>query len=160
MAVQDTFNGAKAGLTLLNAYTGAVAQAIGMEQATALLTMTCESLGAAQGKMMKEQAGIDECDAKTAQLMLMNAIEQGFGIQSEVIEETPQRVVVKVGRCSDYESAQAVGMDAEAIEAACRACSIRFVEAMAKQLNPNLSYQLVKFRSAPDDCCEEAIMLA
>ena len=55
---------------------------------------------------------------------------------------------------------QAVGMDAEAIEAACRACSIRLMEAMAKQLNPNLSYQLVKFRTAPDGYCEEAIVLA
>jgi L-2-amino-thiazoline-4-carboxylic acid hydrolase len=160
MAIQDTFNGAKTGLTLLNAYSEAVAQAIGMEQATALLTMTCENLGAAQGRLMKEQAGIEEFDAKTAQLLLMKAIEEGFGIQSEVIEETPEKVVVKVGRCSDYESAQAVGMDAEAIEAACRACSIRFMEAMAKQLNPNLSYQLVKFRSAPEDNCEEAIVLA
>jgi len=31
--------------------------------------------------------------------------------------------------------------------------------ARAKQLNPNLSYQLMKFRSAPDDFCEEAIVL-
>jgi hypothetical protein len=160
MAVQDTFNGAKTGLTLLNAYSEAVAQAIGMEQATALLTMTCETLGAAQGKMIKQQAGFEECDIKTAQLLLMNAIEEGFGIQSEVLEETPQRVAVRIGRCSNYESAQAVGMDADAIEASCRACSIRFMEAMAKQLNPNLSYQLMKFRSAPDDCCEEVIVLA
>ena len=58
------------------------------------------------------------------------------------------------------EAAQALGVDAEATEASCRASSIRFVEAMAKQLNPNLSYQLAKFRSAPDDTCEEVIVLA
>lgn len=160
MAVQDTFNGAMTALTLLNAYSEAVAQVIGAEQSTALLTMTCEALGTAQGKMLKAQAGVEECDARTARLLLMAAIEQGFGIQSEVVEESPERAVVKVGRCSDYESAQAVGMDAEAIEAACRACSIKLMEAMAKQLNPNLSYQLVKFRTAPDGYCEEAIVLA
>jgi len=78
----------------------------------------------------------------------------------EVIEESPQRVVFKVDRCPVYEAAHALGMDAEAIEAICRADSIRFMGAMAKQLNPNLSYQLRKFRSAADDSCEEAIVLA
>lgn len=77
-----------------------------------------------------------------------------------MIEESPQRVVFKVDRCPVYEAAHALGMNAEAIEAICRADSIRFMGAMAKQLNPNLSYQLRKFRSAADDSCEEAIVLA
>ena len=51
-------------------------------------------------------------------------------------------------------------MDTKAIEANCRASSIRFMEAMAKQLNPNLSYQLTEFPLAADDYCEEAIVLA
>jgi len=66
MAVEDTFNGAKAGLTMLHAYTNTVAQAIGMEQALALDTKTCEAMGAAQGKMIKAQAGIEEFDAQAA----------------------------------------------------------------------------------------------
>jgi len=160
MAVEDTFNGAKTGLTLLDAYINTVAQAIGMERALALEHEMCETMGAAQGKMIKEQAGIAEFDAKAAHPLLMTVIEDGFGILSEVIEESPQRVVVKVGRCPVYESAQALGMDAQAIEASCRASSIGFMDAMAKQLNPNLSYQLTKFRSGADGYCEEAIVLA
>lgn len=160
MAVEDTFNGARSGLTLLHAYTNTVAQAIGMEQALALEGKMCETMGAAQGRMIKEQAGVEEFDAKAAYPLLMNVIEAGFGILSEVTEESPQRVVVKVGRCPVYESAQALGMDAQAIEASCRASSIRFMDAMAKQLNPNLGYQLAKFRSGADAYCEEAIVLA
>jgi hypothetical protein len=160
MAVEDTFNGAKSGLTFMQAYINTVAQVIGMEQALTLDTKMEEAMGAAQGKMIKEQTGIEEFDAKSAHQLLWNAVEEGFGILSEVIEESPQRVVFKVGRCPVYEAAQALGMDAEAIEASCRAGSIRFMEAMAKQLNPNLSYQLRKFRSSADGSCEEAIVLA
>jgi len=159
MAVEDTFNGAKAGLTMLHAYTNTVAQAIGMEQALALDTKTCEAMGAAQGKMIKEQAGVEEFDAQAAH-QLLSKVTEGFGILSETIEESPQRVVAKAGRCPVYEAAQALGMDTKAIEASCRAGSIRFMNAMATQLNPNLSYQLTKFRSAADDYCEEAIVLA
>ena len=94
MAVEDTFNGARSGLTLLHAYTNTVAQAIGMEQALALEGKMCETMGAAQGRMIKEQAGVEEFDAKAAYPLLMNVIEAGFGILSEVTEESPQRVVV------------------------------------------------------------------
>jgi predicted ArsR family transcriptional regulator len=159
MAVEDTFNGAKNGYTMLHAYTNTVAQAIGMEQALALATKMNETMGAAEGKMYKELAGIEEFDIKAAYQRLNDSIED-VGILSEVIEESPQRVIFKVGRCPIYEAAQALGMDTKAIEANCCASSIRFMEAMAKQLNPNLSYQLTKFRSAADDYCEEAIVLA
>jgi hypothetical protein len=159
MAVEDTFNGAKNGYLMLHAYTNTVAQAIGMEQALALATKMSETMGAAEGKMYKEQAGIEEFDTKAAYQGLNTSIE-GVGILSDVIEESPQKIIFKVGRCPIYEAAQALGMDTKAIEANCRASSISFMEAMAKELNPNLSYQLTKFRSSADDYCEEAIVLA
>ena len=134
MAIEDTFHGAKNAFALSQAYFNAVAQEIGMDRAVALNTKVCEAMGAMQGKMMKEQASMEEFDAKAAASMASNAIREGFGITSEVIEESPQRVVVKVGRCPVYEAAQALGKDAEAIEAECRATSIRFMEAMVKQL--------------------------
>jgi predicted ArsR family transcriptional regulator len=160
MAVEDTFNGAKTGLTLLFAYLNMVGQEIGMERAMALDTKMCEAMGAAQGQMVRQQAGTEEFDTKAASQLLLGSIEKGLGILSETTEEGPQRVVVKIGRCPVYEAAQALGMDAEAIEATCRAGSIRFMDTMAKQFDPNLSYQLTRFRSAADDYCEEAIAVA
>jgi hypothetical protein len=159
MAVEDTFNGAKAALVFEHAWRNTVAQVLGIEQALAMDTKICEAMGTAQGKMIKEQTGIDKFDAITARQMLTNLIEEGFGILSDVIEESPHMARTKVGRCPVYESAQALGMDAEAIEASCRAGSVRFMDAVAKQLNPNLSYQLINFRSRPDGYCEEAVVL-
>ena len=50
MAIEDTFNGARNGLTFLHAYMNAVAQEIGMERALALDTKVNEALGATQAR--------------------------------------------------------------------------------------------------------------
>jgi len=159
VAIEDTFNGAKMAYTSFFAYFNTVAKEIGMERALALITKTDEATGAEAGKMIKEEAGVEELDAKAAASLARNAIEEGYGIRSEVIEESPQKVVINVGRCPLYEAAQEVGLDTETIETLCRAGALRFMDTMVKQLNPNLSYQLIKFRSAADDFCEEAIVL-
>jgi hypothetical protein len=38
--------------------------------------------------------------------------------------------------------------------------SFTFMNSMAKELLPDLNYQLNEFRSSADDSCEEAIVLA
>jgi hypothetical protein len=52
-----------------------VAQAMGMEQALALEGKMCETTGAARRKVIKEQAGIEELDARAAHQLLLNVIE-------------------------------------------------------------------------------------
>jgi hypothetical protein len=159
MAVEDTFNGAKSALAFEHAWRNTVSQVLGMEQALDMETKICEAMGTGQGKMIKEQMGIDEFDVSTARQTLSELIKNGYGILSEVVEENPQKAVIKVGRCPVYEAAQALGMETDAIEASCRAGSLMFMDAVAKQLNPKLSYQLINFRSTPDGYCEEAVVL-
>jgi len=75
MSTQDTFNGAKSGLTFMRAYVNIVAQEIGAEKALVLDTKVSEALGAMNGKMIKEQLGDREIGAKEAsQVLLMRAI--------------------------------------------------------------------------------------
>ena len=145
--------------TLYFAYQNMVAQEIGIERANVIGTKMCESMGASIGKMIKEQAGIEKIDAKTAYSLIKPFI-QGLGINSEVIEESPQRVVSKGGRCPAFEAAQMMGLDPQTIETlVCRQGSIKLMDAMVKQLNPDLSMQISKFRSSADDFCEEEIVL-
>jgi hypothetical protein len=66
MTVEDIFSGAESGLTMFFAYVNEVAGEIGMERAIALDTKVCQAMGAVQGKMMKEQVGIEEFDVQTA----------------------------------------------------------------------------------------------
>jgi L-2-amino-thiazoline-4-carboxylic acid hydrolase len=157
MGIEDTYNGATAAMTFFNAYIKTVADEIGMDRAVNLFTKMCETTGAMQGKMMKEQAGTEEIDAKAA-WSLVKTVPEGIGISSEVIEESPQEVVVKLSKCPVYTAGQMIGLDAETIETMCRNGSAKLMHTATKELNPNLSYQLRKFRSGPDDFCEEAIV--
>ena len=158
MSIEDTFNGVKSGLTFINAYINTVAQTLGEEQALAFDSTTCEALGTAQGKMVKAQTGIDDIDLKTSSQLLQNLIKEGFGIRSDVIGETSDKITINVRRCPVYESMLALGMDTKAIEANCRAGAIQFMDAAAKQLNPRLGYELTKFRSSADDYCKEVLV--
>lgn len=155
MVNEEVFNAARNGFTFLEAYINTVAQEIGMERALGLLTKMCEGVGTMQGQLLKKQAGVEEADAKTGGA-LVRTVPESLGIAIEVIEESSEKAVWKCGRCSVYEAAQMLGMDAKSF---CRAGSSRFMDTAAKQLNPNLSMQVLKFRSSADDFCEEAVVL-
>ena len=155
MAREDVSNGARTATMMFHAYINTVAQEIGMERALQLLTKMCEATGAMQGQIMKQQAGVEQADAKTG-WALVRTVPESFGVALQVIEESSQTAVVKCGQCAIYEAAQMVGMDAKSF---CRAAPIRFMDAVAKQLNPNLSFQVLKYRSSADDFCEEACVL-
>ena len=159
MTKEDAFNACVFIYAAHDAFFGAVAQEVGMERALALHSAAVEPGGAAQGKILKEQAGVDQVDAETAQVLLENILKT-IGMSSEVLESSSQKVVIKAGRCPLYEAGLAIGLDGATIEALCRAGAIRFMDAATKQLNPNLSYQLQTFRSGPDDSCVEEIVLS
>ena len=159
MGSGDTFTGAKNAFTYMFAYLNTVGEDIGMERALALDTKMCEVMGAAQGQAIKTQAGLDEIDVRTASSLAGRSIEEGFGISSEVIEESAERIVSKIGPCPLYEAAQALGMDGATIEALCRAGALRYMDTMVKQWNPSLSYRLNEFRPSADGYCIEEIAL-
>ena len=159
MGLQDKRDGAMNAFSFLFGYLNTVAQEIGMEQATALSSDVDEAMGTQQGKMIRERTVVAEFDARTAASIAQNSIEEGFGITSEVVEDSPRKTVFKVGRCPVYEAAQKMGFDARAIKTLCHAGPLKYMEALIKQLNPDLSYQLMKFRSTADDFCEEGIVL-
>jgi hypothetical protein len=158
MAIEDAFMSARAVFTFLDAYVNTVSQEIGRERALALMTKACESIGAMRGKVLKEQSGIKEFDAKTA-WSLLKSLKNTLGESHEVLQESPQRVLLRNGRCPFYEAGRTLGMDANTIETGCRAGSMKFADTVVKQLNPNLNLQIRKFRSTLDDFCEEEIVL-
>lgn len=159
MSMEDALNAAKNAFAFYGAYLNTVAQEIGLERALALNTKMLETMGAMQGKMVKEQARIEEADAKAAH-SLTKGIPGSLGLAFEVLEESPTTVRLKCARCSVCEGWQMAGMDDKTRETVCRTGPIRFMDAAVKQLNPRLSYQLAKYRSALDDFCEEQIVLA
>ena len=160
MSIEDTFTGAKIAYTQLYAYVNAVADEIGMDRALAILTRTNEKMGTEAGKQIKEQSGQETYDVKKTALKIME-VARGIGSIDEIVEESSEKVVTMTasGKCTNYEAARAAGLDDQTIEAICGAGSLHFLNALVKQLNPDLGYQLGKFRSGPEDCCLENIVL-
>jgi hypothetical protein len=159
MTKEDAFNAYQFAEVAYDAFFGTVVQEIGMEKALALHSAAIEPMGATQGAMIKQQAGVDQVDAASAHTLLESILET-IGMSSEVVESTPERVVLKPGRCPIYEAGLAVGLDGATIEAMCRDGPIKFMAAAAKQLNPNLEYRLQTFRSGSQDSCVEEMFIA
>ena len=157
MGIEDTYNGAESGLTLMNAYIKTVAEEIGMDRAVDLLTKTCESMGTMQGQMLKDQADIEKFDIKSA-WSLIKQVPEGIGIGAEIIKESQNEVVVKAGKCPIYSAGEMLGLDNKTMENICRKGPAKLMDSMIKELNPSLNYELRKFRSGADDFCEEAII--
>jgi hypothetical protein len=157
MANREAFDAAVQTLKLFNAYVHAVGQEIGPERAKALVTKTFESVAVQQARLMKERADVAEFDAQTAFSALSN-VPKTLGIRMNVVEQGPGTVVAKSSDCPIYEAAKAVGMDHSMIEGLCRSGPAKFMAAAAQQLNPALDYRLT-FRSTPDGCCEEQMVM-
>jgi hypothetical protein len=160
MTIADTFTGAKSGLTFLFAYQNTVAQAIGRERALALNTKMVQALGTTQGGDLRDRLDIKEIPPKLAASLVGEFLEQALGIRSQAVDGSAEKMVIEVDRCPIYEAAEALGMEHAAIGALCRAGSIPYMDALIKQFNPDLTYDLRQFRPSADASCVEVIALA
>jgi hypothetical protein len=158
MTVEDTFRGAKSGLTFLYVYQNTVAQDIGMERAVALNNRMAKAMGTAQGKALRERVDVKEIPPKLVASVAGAFLEQAMGIRSRVAEGTAEKAVIEVGRCPIYEAAEALGMQNAGIEALCRAGAIQYMDALIKQFNPDLDYDVSQFRRSADAPCIEMIV--
>jgi hypothetical protein len=158
MAKKDVFDTAKRMCMLSDVYGLAVAEEIGKERELALNTKVMEKMGANAGNTMKKQSGIKKFDAKTAWPAVKTTCDN-LGIGVKVVEESPKKVAVKIGKCPVYEAGHECGIDNKTLESHCRSGSIRYLDVLVKQLNPNLTHRLVKYRSGPDDFCEEETVI-
>jgi serine/threonine-protein kinase len=107
---------------------------------------------------LKDGLGTERADAKTTSRLLAELIRP-LGFKPEVLEASPNRVLLKPGRCPIYEAGRALGMEHSAIEAWCRTRPLRLTDQAVKELNPRLRYRLLQFREGPDDSCVEEILL-
>ena len=161
MSPEEAFDVSKTVYTDFYAYIKAVADEIGWERTLAILTKTNEANGVNLGKKIKEESGGIEFDVQTTARKIIELARNIGGID-EVIEDTPQKFVTKTGagKCPNYAAGKAAGLDNETIKSICAAGSLRFFDTLVKQLNPELSYKLGKFRSGPDDFCLEETVIS
>ena len=107
---------------------------------------------------VKARVSAHRVDAKLAVDLLMELVGV-VGIEPEVLEQSPERVVFRVSRCPIYEAGRTLGMDHSAIETLCRTRILPRMVRAAKELNPELDTRLVQFRAGEDDSCIEETFL-
>jgi serine/threonine-protein kinase len=107
---------------------------------------------------LKDRASTLRMDAKTAATLLLELVVV-VGFEPELLEEGPNRVLFKTGRCPIYVAGRALGLDHSAIEALCRTRILPRIDRAAKELDPRLRWGLVQFRAGKDDSCIEEILM-
>jgi hypothetical protein len=153
MMSEKTFNNVKHRLKVHDIFAQTVAEEIGMDRTVELFTQTAEKMGTIQGGLLRQQAGAKKFDAHMA-ATLVRATYENLGISMKMEEESPRSILLTCTSCPNYTAAHEVGIDDKTIESWCRVGNIKFIDTVVKQLNPDLSFRLVKFRTTPKDSCE------
>jgi len=149
------FKSARANFIAFAEYIYKVSQEIGIEKASILLRETFESIAIYQGLRLRNQSDKSYIDAERA-LSLIKIIPENLGIEYDVLEISPDNVVVRIDKSPFYDAAKIAGLDAEKFY---RDSAITYMETIVQQFNPELHYELVKFNFLEDDYCEEQIIL-
>jgi hypothetical protein len=158
ITIEDVFNGAKTAFLFFDGFYNSVVKEVGEEKALNLLKDMGKTMGVMQGKMLKSQVRRDKIKDITPSIAgsLSGGVIEGLGIKTEIIEETPEKIIFKINKCPVYEAAKLMGLASEEL---CRHSAVPFMDTMVKQIDPNLGYELEKYRSGPDDFCQESIVL-
>ena len=157
MANKDAFNNAKTLLKMHHVFAQAVAEEIGLDRAIDLSAKAMEKMGAMPELPTIKRKTTKKFNARAVE-PLVRAAYKGLGSSIKIVEESPHCVLVQCSRCPNYKAAHELGMDPMLIERWCRAGRIKSIETMIKLFNPDLTFRLVRFRSTPEDFCEEEIV--
>lgn len=154
---EKAFDATKSVMGMFGAFFNSVAQEIGEDKAFGLLSGTFDGLGTMAGKMTKEQMGLEKLDVKTVS-SIYKGICETYGISPE-IEESPTKVVFRCSKCSFFEGLQSAGLDHETCKSFCSKGLAVMVNSLVENLDPTAVYNFTKFRSDPDDFCEEEVVI-
>lgn len=155
----DKFKGATMAYTNYYSFIKTLIGEFGKEKTFALMTKSDEERGICVGKAVKSEAGEKAFDIHETLITIVNMANEIGGIDV-IVDETEDRAatVTKMGDCPVYEAAKAAGMDDQMIEAMCRASACVFLDNVVRQLNPELTYKVSKFRDAGCGGCLEEIV--
>ena len=148
----DPFAATRDMLVLFYSYVAEVGKEIGTEKALELAKNLSERSGSQVGEMLKKQVEGDDCKAAWD---LMQILNKNIPRPIEVIEETPQKISMKIGKCPMADASKIVGLP---VDMMCQNIFLPMTEAAVKAINPNMRAG-VKCRTSPKEPCEEWFFL-
>jgi hypothetical protein len=148
----DPLAAARDMLVLFYSFVAEVGKEIGTEKALELVKNLSERSGAQVGEMLKKQVEGDDCKAAWE---LMQILNKNLPRPMEVIEESPQKVSMRIGKCPMADASKITGLP---VDVMCKNIFVPMTDAAIKAINPNLRIG-VKYRTSPKEPCEEWIAL-
>lgn len=145
------FNGMVVDYAAMYGFVEELGNTIGKEKAWEAFGQYGERLGREETDRLRQTHGVGGDDAHAARRLWDAAIEvENAGMQYEVISETDDRLVMKIGSCFVYNAAKKAGLVPHEV---CPFAGPRLAHAMFKQLDPRLGERIVKYRTRANDFC-------
>ena len=143
---------------LYGAFFKVVSAELGVEKALDLHAKAHGEQGLAAGKLLKEKIGEESPDLQKLGAILKES-NLSIGIDCNLDQATPGKLTFINFRCPMYDGYRIGGLDDETAEALCQRGAAAKLGTMLRHLNPNLEYQLTRYRPAPEEPCIEEIMM-
>jgi hypothetical protein len=156
MTDEQVFMATRKVYALYGAFFKAVSQEVGLDRALALHAQAHEEQGVASGKLLKEKLGDRELDLRELGSILQQS-NLSIGIDSQLSHADASSVVFSNARCPMYDGYRMGGLDDETAEALCQRGAPAKLGAMLQLLDPGISYRLTRYRSNPEEPCEEEV---
>jgi hypothetical protein len=148
-------NAATAVFSQLALYVMAVAEKYGRQEAFDLLASSFNQYGTQIGSMVKQQLEGREANAQDI-FGVLGPGNQSVGFEVEEVDSAPEKVTFNIRRCPLYEGCQAMGAPDQEF---CNNLGLPFMNGVAKTMNPNAEYTIVRRRTSADGHCVEEITI-
>jgi hypothetical protein len=148
----DPFAATRDMLVLFYSYVAEVGKEIGTEKALELAKNLSERSGGQVGEMLKKKVEGNDCKAAWELLQILN---KNIPRPMEAIEESPQKVSMRIGKCPMADASKITGLP---VDMMCQNIFLPMTEAAIKAINPNLRIG-IKYRTSPKEPCEESFFL-
>jgi len=159
MRSKETYLGVKRAYSVFFSYIISVIENLGSDKALEILNEVVQKRGKEDGSDLKRRLKIKSDDISDG-LAIYSAFIQDSGMTFDIIDNDENKIVLRIGKCPVYEASHETILDCQYFgEKMCRLIYLPLASAVVSVINPNLSVDLVRYRSFHDGYCIEKMSL-
>lgn len=157
MLSEKAFLGVKRAYGVLFSYIISVIENLGSDKALEILKEVVQKRGKEDGLELKRRLEVVS-DSIVDGLAVYSAFIQDSGMNFDIIEMNEKKIVLKIGKCPVFEASHEAILDCQYFgERMCRLIYLPLASAVVSTINPNLSVDLIRYRTFHDGYCIEEI---
>ena len=156
---KETFLGVKRAYCVFFSYIISVIENLGSDKSLEILNEVVQKRGKEDGLDLKRRLKTESDDVSDG-LALYSAFIQDSGMNFDIVNKAENKIVLRIGTCPVYEASHEAILDCQYFgERMCRLIYLPLASALVSVINPNLSVDLVRYRTFHDGYCIEEMSL-